>query len=126
MAGLAGLAWKLLAAKGQADTGAGVLAIEVNEPYPYVVLDGEVVTVSWNDSGRKGELRAAMLEALKQDATRPDDAEGPHPLWKDPWHSFQQFHQNHVIALLDYGEPFPPLRDAPEREFVPVALRPSA
>jgi hypothetical protein len=82
----------------------------------------EAVIRALGASGPKGELRSVMLEAMKQETTRPDRAEG-HPLWKDPWRSFQQFHQNHVISLLEYGEPFPPVGDAPEREFAPVALR---
>jgi formylglycine-generating enzyme required for sulfatase activity len=38
-------------------TADGILIVEVNEPNAEVLVDGETVTVSWHDGGKKAEIR---------------------------------------------------------------------
>jgi serine/threonine protein kinase len=43
--------------KVQVKTKDGILVIEVNEPNPEVLVDGETATVSWHNGGKKAEIR---------------------------------------------------------------------
>ena len=52
-------AWLLagIVFKTKVKTADGILVIEVNEPNPVVLVDGERVTVSWHNGGKKAEIR---------------------------------------------------------------------
>jgi anti-sigma factor RsiW len=56
LAGLAALVGNGAYLRGRPGAGTGVLALEVNEPYPIVVVDGMTVAVTWAEGGRKAEV----------------------------------------------------------------------
>ncbi len=70
---LAGLIVLGAASVFKVKTADGVLVVQVNEPNPEVYVDGERVTVSWDDGGKKAEIRVrpgTRKVEVKKDASR--------------------------------------------------------
>lgn len=89
-------------------------------------------------TGRQGELRDAMEEALRRSA-RPGPIKSarlwwewrrgrrprPEPSWRDRDQSFDRRFNDEVLSLLTRGEPDVPLSPTAETPHAPVRLRPA-